>query len=169
MKSQLETNNKHSIKMKMKLTTLSFNSALAGLIAAAMTFAGASPVGAQTPSGTCGLTTLSGTYAFATHGFNIVSGVAVPKAIVETILFNADGTLVAPFATISINGTIIHSSGATGTYTVNADCTGSITFTPGPSFDFVIGRGGKELSMIQTVDPSGAGPVFEGTAVKVAR
>ena len=155
--------------MKTKLTTLSFNSALAGLIAAAMAFGSAGSVGAQAPFGTCGLTSLSGTYAFATHGYNIVAGVSVPKAIVETIQFNADGTLVAPIATISINGTIIHNSGATGTYTVNADCTGSITFSPGPSFDFVIGRGGNQIWMIQTVDPSGAAPVFEGTAIKVTR
>jgi len=155
--------------MKTKLTTLSFNSALAGLIAAAMAFGSAGSVGAQAPFGTCGLTSLSGTYAFATHGYNIVAGVPVPKAIVETIQFNADGTLVAPIATISINGTIIHNSGATGTYTVNADCTGSITFSPGPSFDFVIGRGGNQIWMIQTVDPSGAAPVFEGTAIKVTR
>jgi hypothetical protein len=155
--------------MKTKLTTLFFKSALAGLVAAAMIFGGAGPVGAQAPSDTCGLTSVSGTYAFAAHGYNVVAGVPVPKAIVETIQFNGDGTLVAPTATISINGTIIHNSGATGTYIVNADCTGSITFSPGPSFDFVIGHGGKELWMIQTVDPSGAGPVFEGTAVKVAR
>ena len=155
--------------MKSKLTTLFFKSALAGLVAAAMTFGSAGNVGAQAPSGTCGLTSLSGTYAFATHGYNVVSGVPVPKAIVETLQFNGDGTLVAPFATISINGTIIHNSGATGTYIVNADCTGSITFSPGPSFDFVIGRGGNQLWLIQTVDPSGAAPVFEGTATKVTR
>src|SRR5437899_6496598 len=71
----------------------------------------------------CGLYTLRGSYLFATHGWNIVSGVAVPKAIVEGIDFNGDGTLVSPFATVSINGTIIHSSGSLGTYTVNTDCT----------------------------------------------
>ena len=90
--------------MKSKLTTLFFKSALAGLVAAAMTFGSAGKVGAQAPSGTCGLTSLSGTYAFATHGYNVVSGVPVPKANVETLQFNGDGR-VAPFATVSINGT----------------------------------------------------------------
>ena len=69
----------------------------------------------------CGVYTLRGSYLFATHGWNIVGGVAQPKAIVEGIDFNGDGTLVSPFATVSINGTILHSSGSLGTYTVNAD------------------------------------------------
>src|SRR6267142_667242 len=66
----------------------------------------------------CGVHTLRGSYLFATHGWNIVGGVAVPKAIVEGIDFNGDGTLVSPFATVSINGTIIRSSGSVGSYTV---------------------------------------------------
>jgi hypothetical protein len=155
--------------MKTKLSNLFVKSALAGLVAGVMIFGSAGSVGAQTPFGTCGLNSVAGTYAFATHGYNVVSGAPVPKAIVETLQFNGDGTLIAPFATISINGTIIHNSGATGTYTVASDCTGTITFVPGPSFDFVIGRGGNQLWLIQTVDPSGAAPVFEGTAIKVAR
>lgn len=155
--------------MKTKLTNLFIKSAFAGLTAGAIGFGSAVPVRAQAPSGSCGPATLTGTFAFATQGYNVVSGVTVPKAIVETIQFNGDGTLVAPFATVSINGTIIHNSGATGTYVVNADCTGNLTFVPGPSFDFVIGRGGNELFMIQTIDPSGAAPVFEGAATKTIR
>ncbi|HEY2976079.1 MAG TPA: hypothetical protein VGJ48_26430 [Pyrinomonadaceae bacterium] len=42
--------------------------------------------------------TLRGSYLFATHAWNIVGGVAQPKAIVEGIDFNGDGTLVSPFA-----------------------------------------------------------------------
>ena len=44
----------------------------------------------------CGVYTLRGSYLFATHGWNIVGGVAQPKAIVERIDFNGDGTLVSP-------------------------------------------------------------------------
>ena len=84
---------------------------------------------AQSTSGTaladsrtlgCGEYTLRGSYVFTAHGWNIVGGVAQPKAIVEGINFNGDGTLVSPYATVSINGTILHSSGSLGTYTVNA-------------------------------------------------
>src|SRR6266700_7738523 len=81
----------------------------------------------------CGVYMLRGSYLFATHGWNIVGGVAQPKAIVEGIDFNGDGTLVSPFATVSINGTIIHGGVSPGTYTVNADCTGTLAFNGGAS------------------------------------
>jgi len=113
----------------------------------------------------CGASTLRGSYLFATHGWNIVGGVAQPKAIVEGIDFNGDGTLVSPFATVSINGTIIHSSGSPGTYTVNTDCTGTLSFTGGASFDIFVDAGGRQLWMIQTGPGS---PVFEGTATRVS-
>jgi len=112
----------------------------------------------------CGVYMLRGSYLFATHGWNIVGGVAQPKAIVEGIDFNGDGTLVSPFATVSINGTIIHSSGSVGSYTVAADCTGTLTFTGGPSFDIFVQHGdGKQLWMIRT----DANYATEGTATKV--
>ena len=95
---------------------------------------------------------------------NIVGGVAVPKAIVEGIDFNGDGTLVSPFATVSINGTIIHSSGSVGSYTVAADCTGTLAFTGGATFDIFVEPTGKQLWMIQT-GPMPA--VFEGTVTRV--
>lgn len=112
----------------------------------------------------CSAHTLRGSYLFATDGWNIVGGVAQPKAIVEGIDFNGDGTLVSPFATVSINGTIIHSSGSPGTYTVNTDCTGTLSFTGGASFDIFVEQNGKQLWMIQTGPGS---PVFEGVATRV--
>ena len=112
----------------------------------------------------CGVHMLRGSYLFATHGWNIVGGVAQPKAIVEGIDFNGDGTLVSPFATVSINGTIIHSSGSLGSYMVNADCTGTLTFTGGASFDIFVQPSGQQLWMIQTGPGS---PVFEGTVTRV--
>lgn len=140
----------------------------------AMTFGPSDKVQAQTAAQTCGVQTLHGLYVFATHGWNITNGAAIPKAIVEGIDFNGDGTLVSPFATVSINGFIVRSSGTTRIYTVNADCTGTLTFTPGPTFDiFVDHRGGKQLWMIQTgpAIPGSppTGPVFQGTAVKVSQ
>jgi hypothetical protein len=112
----------------------------------------------------CGVYMLRGSYLFATHGWNIVGGVAQPKAIVEGIDFNGDGTLVSPFATVSINGTIIHSSESPGTYTVNTDCTGTLSFTGGASFDIFVEANGKQLWMIQN-GPMPA--VFEGVATRV--
>ena len=112
--------------------------------------------------------TLRGAYLFATHGWNIVGGVAVPKAIVEGINFNGDGTLVSPFATVSINGMILHSNGSVGVYAVAADCTGTLAFTNGPSFDIFVDPKGKQLWMIQT-GPVGVPAVFEGLVTQVSR
>src|SRR5438552_18948102 len=58
----------------------------------------------------CGEYTLRGSYVFTAHGWNIVGGVAQPKGIVEGINFNGEGTLVSPYASISNNVTILHTS-----------------------------------------------------------
>ena len=123
---------------------------------------------ADSPLPSCSAGTLLGSYLFATHGWNIINGVAQPKAIVEGIDFNGDGTLVSPFATVSINGTIIRTNGTVGTYTVNADCTGTLTFTAGASFDIFVHASGKHLWMIQT-GPEAVPAVFEGTVTRVGR
>ena len=112
----------------------------------------------------CGEYTLHGSYVFTAHGWNIVGGIAQPKAIVEGINFNGDGTLVSPYATVSINGTILHSSGSLGTYTVNPDCTGTLSFTGGPSFDISVEVSGRQLKYVGT-DPTG-GIVVGGSMVK---
>jgi len=57
----------------------------------------------------CTVATLDGLYVFTASGFNIVSGVPQPKAIIELIHFFGDGTLggTAPSGgTVSINGVI---------------------------------------------------------------
>ena len=144
---------------------------MGSLVAVAMAFGISGTALAQSDAAdkhvhVCSQQTLRGSYVFATHGWNIVGGVAQPKAILEGIDFNGHGTLVSPFATVSINGTIIHSSNTPGTYTVNADCTGTLTFTGGASFDIFVELGGRQLWMIQT---GGAVPgVFEGTATRVS-
>jgi len=144
---------------------LLFAGALISMIA--IMFGPSGTARAQTPAQTCGVHTLHGLYLFATQGWNIVNGVAQQKAIVEGIDFNGDGTLVSPFATVSINGFILHSSGSAGSYTVDPHCNGTLTFSSGQRFDIFVDRSdGKPLWMIQTGGPGPA--VFEGTAVRVS-
>ena len=161
--------------MKLKLVKSIVSSLLfaCGLVVlvAAMMFSTPGIARAQTRgplARSCGVYTLSGSYLFATHGYNVVGGVALPKAIVEGIDFNGDGTVVSPFATVSINGTILHSSGSLGTYTINEDCTGTLSFTGGPSFDIFVDPKGNELWMIQT-GPTAVPAVFEGNVTRVSR
>jgi hypothetical protein len=105
----------------------------------------------------CTLKTLRGTFVFTASGYNIVAGVAQPKAIVEVIDFNGDGTLSVPAATRSVNGVIARTTAGIGTYTVDTGCTGTIVFD-GPSFDIFVSPKGERIWMIQT----NSGGVFEG-------
>ena len=114
----------------------------------------------------CSDATLRGLYVFSTTGFNIVAGVAQPKAINEQIRFNGDGTLTAPVATVSINGNVMRSSDTPGTYSLASNCTGSLSFTPGPSFDVIADPRGTAVYMIQTAPGT---PVMQGVAERVGR
>ena len=121
---------------------------------------------AATPApGNCGVHTLRGSYIFAASGYDIVAGVPRPKAIVEPIDFNGDGTLAAFAVTVSINGNVIRGTSGVGEYTVAAGCVGTITFTgPGFAFDVFIEPSGKQGWMIQT-NPN---TVFQGTLTRVS-
>jgi len=115
----------------------------------------------------CGPQSLQGSYVFTAQGFNIVSGVAQPKAIVEGIDFTGDGTFSVPFATVSINGLILQiPPGGVGTYTLDSSCEGTLTFTTGPvNYSISVGHNANEIFMIQT----DTNTVFQGVAKKVSR
>jgi hypothetical protein len=112
----------------------------------------------------CTVGTLRGSYVFSASGFNIVGGVQQPKAIVEVIVFNGDGTLDVPAATVSLNGVIVRSLHSVGTYTVEDNCSGTITFN-GPTYDMFLSKDGDDISMIQT----NANTVFQGLARRASR
>jgi hypothetical protein len=111
----------------------------------------------------CSLRTLRGVYEFSASGFNIVNGVAVPKAIIETLVFDGRGGVLTPAVSLSINGNIVQPpQGNPGVYTVDADCTGTLTFADGPMFDLHVAPYGKSARMLQ-VNPN---TVMQGTATK---
>jgi hypothetical protein len=113
----------------------------------------------------CSAATLRGVYMFRASGYNIVNGVALPKAIIETIVFHGDGNVTTPAVSVSINGTILQPpQGNPGTYTVDADCTGTLTFADGPSFDLQVRPKGNIVHMLQT-NPN---TVMQGTSEKVS-
>lgn len=110
---------------------------------------------------TCNARTLRGVYMFTASGFNIVNGVALPKAIIETLVFDGRGGVLTPEVSISFNGNIIQPpQGNPGVYTVDTDCTGTITFGDGIMFDLQIKPYGKAVHMLQT----NPGTVMQGTA-----
>jgi len=110
---------------------------------------------------------LDGMYVFSATGYTIdpVSG-ALPKAIVELIRFNGDGTLTVVGSTRSINGVILHSApNDFGTYAIGDNCVGTLAFDHGPSFDLFASPKGEDLWMIQT-NPNN---VFQGNVTRVSR
>lgn len=113
---------------------------------------------------TCSLRSLRGVYEFSASGFNIVNGIAAPKAIIERLVFDGRGNVLTPAVSLSINGNIVQPpQGNPGTYTVDANCTGTLTFADGPMFDLHIAPYGKSVRMLQT-NPN---TVMQGTATKV--
>ena len=142
--------------------------AFAAIAIIAIAFGTYRPGQAQTGGRNCGALSLRGSYVFSASGYNIVGGVHQPKAIVEVIDFNGDGTLTVPAATASVNGLILQPPPGTGDYTVDTDCTGTIAFhgaPPGqqpPTFNIFLAANGEEVWMIQT----NANTVFQGTAVR---
>jgi hypothetical protein len=147
------------------------------LLAAALltTAMGLGPADVALANGNCTVNTLHGLYVFSATGFIIPAAPASaqPKAIVEFIRFNGDGTIDGRAATRSLNGVIGQfpdQSGPGGTYTVTSlatrdrGCLGTLTFAGGPHFDLFIPLDGQEIWMIQT-DP---GNVLQGTVTKLS-
>jgi hypothetical protein len=130
--------------MKTTMRTL-----IAGTMALLMTGAAGAQTGDQ--DNQCSVKTLKGSYVLTASGYTIAGGVAQPKAIVELIEFNGDGTLTVSGGTLSNNGAIIPiAPNGIGDYQIGPDCNGSLVFIPGPSFNLYIERDGKGGWAIQT-------------------
>src|SRR5205814_9143258 len=118
------------------------------LMVAAIALGVASVASADKDGKGCSVQTLDGLYVFSATGYIIVPGAAPqPKAIVEFIRFNGDGTLTVPGATRSLNGVIAEiPPGGGGTYILGSDCRGSLQFNNGgPSFDIFASPRGEDL------------------------
>jgi len=108
----------------------------------------------------CSLATLSGNYAFSQPGFtakNTMGLNPLPLAVVGVSTFDGAGNVSVTFTDQSPGKPsyipVQHATGL-GTYSVNSDCTGSITGTSGGAagitFDIVIIGGGTEVFGINT-------------------
>ena len=140
---------------KMIMGSLSFACALVCLLAG-MTLSTQSTAQAA-GNGRCHTGQLRGLYIWTFDGYQNFGGNPVPKALLQGLQFNANGTVTVPFGTANIAGTIVFdTSGSGGTYTVNDDCTGTMLFggPGGPSFNMYIGPGAQQLWITQT----GGGP-----------
>jgi hypothetical protein len=103
----------------------------------------------------CSVAGLKGTFTYTGTGFNVsANGAAAPFAEVGTQTFDGKGATSTTF-TASANGNIFHIT-LSGTYTVNPDCTGTVTLlTPAPNptvtLFFAIAANYNEFQAIETL------------------
>jgi hypothetical protein len=110
--------------------------------------------------------TLRGLYLWTFDGYANLGVNLVPKAVMQGLRFNGDGTTFNPFGTVNIGGTIIiDATGGVGTYTVAADCTGTISITDGPSFNMYVGPGAQQIWTTQIA--GGVAGLGVGTATRL--
>src|ERR1044071_10152412 len=127
---------------KMIMSSLAVACALGCLAAAVALGPGTSATARAATGEVCSVGTLRGLYLWTFDGYANFGGNFVPKAIMQGLRFNGDGTTFNPFGTVNIGGTImIDATGGVGTYTVAADCTGTLSIIGGPSFNVYVGPG----------------------------
>jgi len=147
-----------------------FVCALASLIAT-MTLGTSSTARAAADARVCSVGMLRGSYIWTFEAYSNFGGTLVPTTVMQGLRFNGDGTTLNTFGTVNIGGTIIVDvTGAVGTYTVAADCTGTLLFggLGGPSFNMYIGPGAQQLWITQTGGGPGDGTgLGVGTATRV--
>jgi hypothetical protein len=116
----------------------------------------------------CSKATLKGTYLFAFNGVEIKGNSDQrPFAIAGYDVFDGNGE-VKGVASSNFNGEVTRKDPFTGTYTVKANCTGTVAYRDGPQIDVFIAPDGSKLAFVRT-DPEsvGAGIDSQVTAKRV--
>jgi hypothetical protein len=92
-------------------------------------------VHAQNSNGGCSVASLSGPYAFAAQGTLLTSILGLPAPApwgeVARVDFNGTGGF-SGIATVNVGGAALNSIPVAGTYTVNTDCTATLTIPLNP-------------------------------------
>jgi hypothetical protein len=158
--------------MKTKLvktiaSSLLLACALVGLVAA-MALGTSVTARAAADAQVCSVGMLRGLYLWTFDGYANFGGNLVPKAVMQGLRFNGDGTTYNTFGTVNVGGTIIiDATGGVGTYTVEADCTGTISITNGPSFNMYVGPGAQQVWTTQVAGGAGGAGLGVGTATRL--
>jgi hypothetical protein len=124
------------------------------LLAAAALFAlGDDASARQDERARCTVATLKGNFGYTVTGSLAGGPTPGPFAAVGRLTFDGSGNF-QNIRTISRNGAITSRAQGIGTYSVEPDCTGTLTFTDGGvvtlSTDIVIDADGDEFRMIAT-------------------
>jgi hypothetical protein len=103
----------------------------------------------------CSVGSLKGAYIYAQDGFNVAGEMAsqrTPFAQSGREVFDGNGAM-SGVGTGNYNGEVARVS-YSGTYTIDADCSGAVTFTDGQGvvshYDIFLENGGAEFGFVQT-------------------
>jgi hypothetical protein len=108
----------------------------------------------------CSEATLEGTYLFAQNGVEIKGDEQRPFAIAGYEVFDGNGK-VKGVDSSNFNGEITRNERFSGTYSVNADCTGTATYSDGTRYDQFIAPDGSILTFVLTKPSEGVTSAFE--------
>jgi hypothetical protein len=118
----------------------------------------------------CSEATLDGTYLLAYDGVELKgNNDQRPFALAGYDVFDGNGKVKTVFSS-NFNGEVSRNETLSGTYTVKADCTGTVTFADGTRFDQFIAPDGSEFTFVQTKPSELVASGFEqrATAKRVA-
>jgi hypothetical protein len=114
----------------------------------------------------CTLETIKGNYAFVLNGSYLANNSFQPISAVGTVTADGNGSL-SGVESISEGGVITRNYSYPGSYTVNANCTGSATTGSGSNtshFDFVIVPSNGNVQFLET----DAGTAMAAVAYKLS-
>jgi hypothetical protein len=154
------------IRLRRRITVLA--SACVALAAALLLIgtASAAPSAATGKTHSCSNATLNGTYTFGYISWSISNGKSTPASEAGADTFNGKGTGTGVITAV-YNGVLAsNNTPDTSTYTINADCTGTIVFNSGGSlyhFNVYVSPSGNSFSLISTE----AGTAVAGTETRV--
>ena len=97
----------------------------------------------------CSEATLHGRYLFAYDGVEIRGNKQIPFAVAGSEVRDGKGNIKG-VASSNFNGEVFRNEPFSGTYSVNADCTGTNTYTDGTHYDMFIAPDGSEFTVVQT-------------------
>jgi hypothetical protein len=120
----------------------------------------------------CSEATLDGTYLFAEDGVILTDNDQTPFALAGYEVYNGNGK-VRGVQSGNFGGEVSRNDRFTGTYTVNADCTATVTYPDGEPFryDLFVAPDGSKFTLVQVNPPEWVTSAFEvrGTAKRVAQ
>src|SRR5215213_8008164 len=96
----------------------------------------------------CSKATLDGTYLFAQDGVVVSGKDQGPFAIAGKDMYNGNGKVKA-VVSANFNGEVVRQAVFTGTYTVKANCTGTVTYGPTEVLDVFIAPDGSMFTFVQ--------------------